>query len=222
MPLDGVRRLSPVLSRPGHRRFGPDDGPSRRVRGQVTVGVLAFAMCVGLAGCGNASSGGDAAPSPTTSRAPGSGSGSVPPPTTVWAKYPNPCGLLTDQEIAAVTKFAPGTARRDSRGPNNELLPNCMSQDRTGGVQNGYFTITLIPPGSSMLTERSDYTDVQDVPGVGTSALVGHIKLTPGHSYNGALVDMGDGGFLIGAQVKTELSADQMRGLVQAAASRWG
>ncbi len=101
------------------------------------------------------------------------------------------------------------------------MLPNCMWQNRASGTPGGYVTVTLLAPGSPLFADRSQYSNIQDIPGIGTQAVMGQHSKGLGPGTNVAMVNMGNGGFLVSVQVKTEVTPEEMKGLVTSAASRW-
>ena len=189
------------------------------MRMRTAIGVLAAVTLLGLAACGD--DGADEA-----SPGPGVGATTVAPaptapPGTVWAAGPDPCSLLTSDELSAVMGFDVNAGVRDSKTVDGTPTVACIAENRRVGLEGGQASITVLPPGTDLLADRSNFVETRDLEGIGASAYAGRIEAGYGAGENSVVVDMGDGGFTLGVFVFQDLPPVTVEALARTAADRW-
>lgn len=185
-----------------------------------------------LASCSSGSSSSTQDATPTT-RPQGSTSTTVAGPKgTVWDAGPEPCALLTDQEIRQLTKFdvdsGPRVAPGSAASPTEKL---CLYKNHAIGTEGGQVTLSVIPPDSAWAgtgegvrsATKAAVTEGREVPGLGEWAYVGHLKQSPATGPTVIVVDMGAGrgGFGIAYFAYQEISEADLVNLASLVASRW-
>jgi len=150
---------------------------------------------------------------------PGGSTGTLAPPRTIWSGTPDPCSLLTSSEVKVVTGFDPIPTAKESTAENGTPTKACIYLDPTGRAESGYVSLTILAPGSPILENRTSFSEVVDLPGIGVGALTGHMG--PGSGPNVGMVDMGRGGFSLGVLTNSPVTAAQMKTLLSTAGGRW-
>ncbi len=145
------------------------------------------------------------------------------PTGTLWAAGPNPCALATDKDVRNVTHFDVTGAERSGTTATGAPAKVCLFANRAASVAGGSATITVLPPGSNFDLDRANVNDVREIAGLGVSAFTGYFPKTPtgGKGTNTAIVNMGNGGFSIGAFVYQDLGPDDVANLARIAAANW-
>jgi hypothetical protein len=210
------------------------------LRPRVTHGALALVALVATVGLAPACSKGTDATSTGTSLQgpvnfpnPGSAPGSTAAPTippeaqlpkgTDWPGAPDPCSLATEKAVRAVTRFNVTSSVQPAKTPTGGPTKVCLFKNQAADIEGGSVTITVLPPGTDVGRDLASLTDVQYPTGIGQKAVAGHVKNNPtgGEGMNVIAVDMGDGGFSIGAFVFADIDDQAMLDLARQAAQNW-
>ncbi len=167
-------------------------------------------------------------PDPATS-APGSTAAPTIPPEaqlpsgTDWPGAPDPCSLVNETAVRTVTRFNVTSSVQPAKTPTGGPTKVCLFKHQVADLEGGSVTVTVLPPGTDVGRDLNNLTNVQFPTGIGVKAVAGHVKNNPtgGAGTNVIAVDMGDGGFSIGAFVYADVDEQAMLDLARLAAQNW-
>jgi len=167
---------------------------------------------------------------PSTSSAPPSSEttvATIPPEArlpsgTEWPNAPDPCTLVSDQDVRQVTRFDMDALTRPGQTPTGGPTKVCLFKNRSADVNGGSLTITILPPGTDIEKDNAKMSEVES-PGIGVRSVAGHLINNPtgGKGPNIVAVDMGNGGFSIGAFVFSDVEKEDILNLARQIAKNW-
>lgn len=199
-----------------------------RTRGlSIVMGLVLAAVATSCSGSGQGA-GGEAQTGTVVFPSSTSTTSTIPaeaqlPKGTVWAGAPDPCALVGAAEVRNVTRFDLDVEPREGQSPSGAPAPVCLFKNHTSNIQGGSVTITVLPPGTNFGLDQANMTDVSEIPGVGVKAYAGAYRGNPmgGKGITTAVVDMGNGGFTVGAFVHADLNAGEVPELARVIARNW-